>query len=132
VAGEKSKALDTLKISCDEYFEIEPNKNFQQVDAETENIIIKKKPDTLKTEPEAEMEPQIGSSIEQQIDQAWSKRATFSGKSIPGPNAALDIVNILKIDKLKNSQYKTLQGILEASPLLTKHWLRNKNTIVRK
>jgi uncharacterized protein (TIGR00288 family) len=133
VACDNSKALDTLRISCDKYFEIEPNKGIQEIGAESANI-ANKKPNTPKTVKKAQTatKPLIDNIIEQQIDQAWAKRATANGKSIPGPNAAGDVVTILKIDKLKNSPYKTLQGVLEASPLLKEHWLRKKNTIFRK
>jgi uncharacterized protein (TIGR00288 family) len=129
-AGDNSKTQDTLRISCNKYFEIEQNNNIQPVDSDTGKN-QKKKANTLNSEKESQT-VQIDNSFGQQIDEAWSKRTTTSGKSIPGPNAVADVVKILKIEKLKTSPYKTLQGVLEASPLLTKHWLRDKNTIVRK
>jgi len=133
VACDNSKALDTLKISCDEYFEIEPNKDIQGSGTDSVNK-VRKESSTPKTvrKSQTATKPKIDNLIEQQIDIAWSNRTTTNGKSIPGPNAAADVVTVLKIPKLKNSPYKTLQGVLEASHLLKEHWLRNKNTIVRK
>jgi uncharacterized protein (TIGR00288 family) len=137
IAGDESKVLDTLRISCDKYFEIEQNESVQQVNDEPENI-VKKEIITAKPKAKTEKKPQTGSkpqmddTIGQQIDQAWSQRAKTKSDSIPGPNAAVDVVKILKIENLRTSQYKTLQGVIEASLLLSKHWLRNKNTIVRK
>lgn len=133
VAGDKSKVIETLRISCNEYFEIEHSKNVQPVIKESGQK-VKKKPNPLKNEGKSQSatKPQIDSIVAQQIDQAWSLRASTSGKSIPGPTAATDLVAILQIEKLKSSPYRTLQGVLGSSPLLTKHWTRNKNAIVRK
>jgi uncharacterized protein (TIGR00288 family) len=138
IAGDQTKALDTLRISCDQYFEIEHNKSVQPASPDSENI-MKTKPNATKSKAkkteknlQTASKPQIDDLFGQQIDQAWSKRATKIGESIPGPNAASDAVKILKIENLKTSPYKTLQRVIEANPLLIKHWQRNKNTIVRK
>jgi uncharacterized protein (TIGR00288 family) len=65
------------------------------------------------------------------IDSAWSKRATKSGQSIPGPTAAMEAARVLGFPKLSASPYKNLQKLLEASEVLNTKWLRDKNTIVR-
>jgi uncharacterized protein (TIGR00288 family) len=65
------------------------------------------------------------------IDAAWSKRATKPGDFIPGPAAAADAAEVLGVNKLSVSKYKTLQGLLDASNLLGKRWRRDGNTIYR-
>ena len=67
------------------------------------------------------------------IDTAWSKRASKKpDQSIPGPLAAADAARFLGVPKLSASQYKTLQGLLEANSTLNTKWSRNRNTIVRR
>jgi len=67
-----------------------------------------------------------------QIDAEWSKRITKGGKSLPGPVAAIQAAKVLGVDKLSVSQYKTLQGLLDASDHLSKKWQREANTIIRR
>ena len=132
-AGDISKVLDRLRISCDEYFELEQSKIILAGSTDSEKK-VKKKSNTSKIEKITQtiIKPQIDDAFAQLIDQAWSQITAKRGKSIPGPAAVAEVVKILKIEKLRSSPYKTLQGVLEASPLLTKHWSRDKNTIVRK
>ena len=66
-----------------------------------------------------------------EIDNAWSKKATTPGQSIPGPTAAMDAARVLGFSKLSASQYKTLQKLLEASDTLYTKWSRAGNTIIR-
>ncbi len=66
-----------------------------------------------------------------EIDTAWSKKATKTGESIPGPTAAMDAARAFGFRKLSASPYKTLQKLLEASETLKTKWSRDKNTIVR-
>ena len=49
------------------------------------------------------------------IDRAWRKRASKPGDSIPGPTAVNDAATILKGKKLRDSKFKTLQKLLDAS-----------------
>ncbi len=67
-----------------------------------------------------------------EIDEAWSKRAAESGKSIPGPTASTSAARVLGVPKLSASPYKTLQSLLDASDYLSARWLRDKNTIIRR
>jgi len=69
---------------------------------------------------------------ELEIDNAWSKRATQTGQSIPGPTAASDAAKILGVAKLSESPLRTLQSLLEASNSLHIKWSRDKNTIIRR
>ncbi len=66
------------------------------------------------------------------VDDAWSRRATQPGQSIPGPTAASDAAKILGVVKLSKSPFSTLQSLLEASDALRIKWSRNKNTIIRR
>ncbi|MEK7778157.1 MAG: hypothetical protein AAB303_05985, partial [Chloroflexota bacterium] len=66
------------------------------------------------------------------IDHAWSNRATDGKTFIPGTTAAADAANALGIMKLKDSEYKTLQRLLDASELLRARWSRDGNRIIRR
>jgi len=132
-AGDKNKVLQGLPISCDRYFDLEQNNSVLMNENDSEKK-EKKNTNTTKTEKKVQTteKPEIDELLGQQIDRAWSEKTAASGKPIPGPNAVEVVVKILKIGKLKSSPYKSLQGVLGASPLLTEHWLRDKNSIVRK
>ena len=67
-----------------------------------------------------------------QIDAEWSKRVGKGGKSVPGPTAAIQAAKVLGVEKLKVSQFKTLQGLLNASDYLSSKWRRDKNSIIRR
>jgi uncharacterized protein (TIGR00288 family) len=71
-------------------------------------------------------------SWEKEIDKAWQNRASKSGDSIPGPTAANDVAIILKVKKLKDSRFKTLQKLLDTSDILRTNWIRKGNTIIKK
>ena len=132
-AGDKNKVLQGLPISCDRYFDLEQNNSVLMIEKDSEKK-VKKNSNTTKTEKKVQTteKPEIEERLGQQIDQAWSEITTASSKPVQGPKAVDVVVNILKIEKLKSSPYKSLQGVLGASPLLTEHWVRDKNTIVRK
>ena len=65
------------------------------------------------------------------IDSAWFKRSPIRGGTIAGPTAAGDAAVVLRVAKLKASVHKTLQGLLDASPLLRANWTRDGNKITR-
>ncbi|MFH1140277.1 MAG: NYN domain-containing protein [Chloroflexota bacterium] len=66
------------------------------------------------------------------IDKAWSNRVTSDKRFIPGTTAAAAAATALGITKLKDSEYKTLQRLLDASELLRTKWLRDGNRILRR
>jgi len=66
------------------------------------------------------------------VDKSWRKRASKPGDSIAGQTAANDAARILKVTKLKDSKYKTLQKLLDASGQLQSSWARKGNTIIKK
>jgi uncharacterized protein (TIGR00288 family) len=66
------------------------------------------------------------------VDAAWSKKASAPGQSIPGTTAANEAAAALGVSKLGASQYKTLQGLIDASVVLRGNWDRQGNRIVRK
>lgn len=66
------------------------------------------------------------------IDNAWSKRISKAGDTIPGPTAASEVAKVLGVNKLSASKYKTLQKLLDASELLKTKWKRKKNSIIKK
>lgn len=74
----------------------------------------------------------IDEDWDKQIDEKWSVRAPNSGNSLPGPQAAKDASKALRVSKLSESNYKTLQNLLDNSELLSTKWIRKQNTIVRK
>ena len=77
--------------------------------------------------------PSQEKDIWNQIDTEWSKCITKGNKkSIPGPTAAAHAAKVLGADKLKSSQYKTLDGLLEANDYLSKKWKRQGNTIIKR
>ena len=66
------------------------------------------------------------------IDQAWLERAPNSGDRMAGSTAANDAARVLGVGKLSASKYKTLQRLLEASPLLSSRWERDRFIIRRR
>ncbi|MFC2065903.1 NYN domain-containing protein [Chloroflexota bacterium] len=82
--------------------------------------------------PQAIAELTPSKELWEQIDSAWSKRVEKYGESVPGPMAAADAATALGVDKLSKSQYKTLQGLINASEYLSEKWLREGNTIKKR
>ena len=68
---------------------------------------------------------------DREIDKCWSEKLAKNGDSIPGPVAAVEAAKVVGVDKLKDSQYKTLQGLLESSEYLNARWSRKRNLIVK-
>ncbi len=66
------------------------------------------------------------------IDKAWSNRVTSDKRFIPGTSAAATAATALGVAKLKDSEYKTIQRLLDASELLRTKWLRDGNRILRR
>ena len=71
-------------------------------------------------------------SLASKIDAEWIKRAPSQGKSMLGPIAAGDAAKVIGASKLSVSEYKNLQGLLDAIPQLAKSWRRDGNVISRK
>lgn len=71
-------------------------------------------------------------SIASRIDAVWSKRAASPDQPIPGASAAGDAAKVLELPKLSGSEYKSLQGLLDAIPDLAQNWRRDGNLIYRK
>jgi len=69
---------------------------------------------------------------DREIDVGWSEKQTKSNHSLPGPVAAKVAAKVIGIIKLKDSHYRTLQGLLESSEYLGARWARDKNTIIRR
>ena len=69
---------------------------------------------------------------DQELDRYWSKKLATYGHSIPGPVAAKEAAKVIGVDRLKDSQYKTLQGLLESSEYLSIRWSRERNLIMRR
>lgn len=76
--------------------------------------------------------PLASESIESQTDAAWLKRAPSSGKSMPGAVAAGEAARVLGVQKLSDSEYKNLQGLLDATSYLARNWRRDGNKIFRR
>ena len=72
---------------------------------------------------------QSAENWESLVNAVWSERATGTPLSLPGARAAIEAARILKIKKLSSSSYKTLEGLIQASPLLSKQW-RHQNNVV--
>ena len=123
-AGEQAKMSSTLIKACDRWFPIDQDKNANESKKQGEKPSLTLPP---RMAPIDQTE-----KLWEQIHSAWSKRASASGQSMPGPNAAIDAARILGVAKLSSSPYQTLQGILDASSFLSGKWLRDKNTILRR
>ena len=67
-----------------------------------------------------------------QINIAWSKRVSKPGQSIPASTAAFDAANVLSVTKLSDSQYKTVQKLLDSAETLNLCWCRDGNRIIRR
>ena len=67
-----------------------------------------------------------------EIDTRWSEKLAKYGDSLPGSVAAMDAAKAIGVNKLKDSQYKTLQGLLEASEYLNAKWFREGNLVIRR
>ena len=76
--------------------------------------------------------PLQASDWDRQIDAGWSERQAKYGRSLPGPIAAAVAARIIGVSKLKDSQYKTLQGLLESSEYLGARWSREGNLIMKR
>jgi hypothetical protein len=69
---------------------------------------------------------------DRELDRRWSERLAKYGHALPGPVAALEAARIIGVRSLKDSQYKTLQGLLESSEHIGARWSRQGNTLVRR
>ena len=67
-----------------------------------------------------------------EIDAHWSEKQAKYGHSLPGPVAAKVAAEVIGVSKLKDSQYKTLQGLLDSSECLDAKWSREGNAIVKR
>ncbi len=52
--------------------------------------------------------------------------------SLSGLVAAIEAAKVIGVSKLKDSQYKTLQGLLESSEYLNARWSREGNLIMKR
>ncbi len=64
---------------------------------------------------------------DEQIDIAW---AMIPGNPISGSKASSAAAKVLGVSKLSSSAYKSLQGLLDASEMLSARWYRKGNSIV--
>jgi uncharacterized protein (TIGR00288 family) len=69
---------------------------------------------------------------DRELDRCWSGKLAKDGHSLPGPVAAMEAAKVIGVNKLKDSQYKTLQGLLESSEYLSARWSREGNLIMRR
>jgi len=67
-----------------------------------------------------------------EIDAAWSRKAPNSGQIVYGNRAASDAAKALRVARLKDSAYKTLERLLRASELLNSRWKRDGGKIIRR
>jgi uncharacterized protein (TIGR00288 family) len=74
----------------------------------------------------------VPEDYDRRIDAAWSEKLRKYGNSIPGPVAATQVAEVLGYRKLKDSQYKTLQALLESSNYLNTEWFREGNAIFKR
>jgi len=74
----------------------------------------------------------IDEDWDKQIDEKWSAKAPNSGDSLLGPQAAMEASKVLKVSKLNESNYKTLNDLLDNSTWLSTRWIRKQNSIIKK
>lgn len=77
-------------------------------------------------------QPPLAADWDRQIDTRWSEKLQKYRGSLPGAVAAAVATRVLGVSKLRDSQYKTLQGLLEASEYLNTRWSRNGHLIVKR
>lgn len=87
--------------------------------------LIVSTPSTLELSP-------VPKDYDRQIDMAWSEKFKKHKHSVPGPVAAMEAAKVLGYSKLRDSQYKTLQDLLESSDYLNTEWSRKGNTIFKR
>ena len=69
---------------------------------------------------------------DRELDRRWTEKLAKDGHSVPGPVAAMEAAKVIGVNKLKDSQYKTLQGLLESSEYLNARWSREGNLIMKR
>ena len=69
---------------------------------------------------------------EMEIDVRWSEKIAKYGHSLPGSVAAMEAAKVIGVNRFKDSQYKTLQGLLESSEYLDTRWSREGNVIIKR
>jgi uncharacterized protein (TIGR00288 family) len=77
-------------------------------------------------------QPPQANDRDREIDARWSEKQAKYGHSLPGPVAAKVAAKIIGVNKLKDSQYKTLKGLLESSECLDARWSRDGNVIIKR
>lgn len=65
------------------------------------------------------------------VNSAWAGRAPGPGDSIGTRTAGAAAAKALGAPRLSETRYKNLQGLLNASPLLSSRWDRSNNKLVR-
>ncbi len=92
------------------------------------DVIVELNDSTLST-----MEQSPESNVwDRELDKRWSEKLPKYGHSLPGPVAAMEAAKVIGVKKLKDSQYKTLQGLLESSEYLNARWSREGNLIMKR
>ncbi len=106
--------------------------------AQPKQSVDQDKDSTQKTEQPEQPELDTGAktngvaaqvSWEVLVDEAWAKRDV---EKIAGRSAASDAAKILGAAKLSESEYPTLEKLLNSSTLLQLNWRRDGNAIFRK
>ncbi len=69
---------------------------------------------------------------DRELDKRWSEKLPKYGHSLPGPVAAMEAAKVIGVKKLKDSKYKTLQGLLESNEYLNARWSREGNLIMKR
>jgi hypothetical protein len=69
---------------------------------------------------------------EMEINARWSEKIAKYGNSLPGSVAAVEAAKAIGVNRFKDSQYKTLQGLLESSEYLNTRWSREGNVITKR
>ena len=136
-AGRKIIVPDSLVLACDDYIYLDEHSGAA---AKAKIAILAKeraedkKPSFLQAVKK--VLPSVSHRLDKdshkwdhQIDQAWSRRATSIGDSIPGTWAASEAAKVLAFPKLSSSQYPTLQKLLESSSYLSSKWNHKNNRI---
>jgi uncharacterized protein (TIGR00288 family) len=77
-------------------------------------------------------QPLQANDWDREIDAHWSEKQAKYGHSLPGPVAAMEAAKVIMVNKLKDSPYKTLQGLLESSEYLNSRWSREGNSIKKR
>ena len=97
------------------------------VDSAYEDILPRNVDDLPTEEPELGFE--LDTEVQRHIDRRWTE-LLGDRKRLAGSRAAEVVAEEYGVERLGDTPLKDLQGVLDASPMLAKHWKRDRASLV--